>query len=265
MPSPFPGMDPYLEGASWESFHAAYIDDIGRQLAAKLRPKYVVRVERRFVVDPAHGFDDLAISESSTYPDVGVIPRMTGHPNEAGGAVGIVEPPLQLATIITSRVPQRSLSITDVAERRLVTAIELLSPSNKRPGGGRDEYIERRDRFLSADVHLIELDLLRRGMRLPMRGTLPPTPYFACVSRAGHRPMTGIWPINLCDPLPTIPLPLLAGDADAMLDLQSAFNQTYDAFGFDLELDYQSPPEIPLSPEERAVVDDRLKARPEKS
>ena len=149
----------------------------------------------------------------------------------------------------------------DVAERKLVAAIELLSPSNKRTGGGREEYIDRRDNFLSAGVHLIELDLLRRGTRLPMRDELPLAPYFAFVSRAENRPMAGVWPISLREALPTIPVPLLPGDADVALELQVALNQTYDAFGFDLELDYRKPPEVPLQAEDQAWADERLRTQ----
>lgn len=190
MPSSFPGMDPYLEGTAWESFHAALVDEMGRQLAPKVRPRYFVRVER---------------------------------------------------------VPRRSLAIFDAVERRLVVAIELLSPSNKRVGGGREEYLERRDNYLNSDVHLIEIDLLRRGTRLPMRGVLPSVPYFAFLSRSGLRPMTGVWPIGLREPLPEVPVPPLAGDPDVILDLQAALNGAYDAFGFDLELDYRQPPQVPLA------------------
>jgi hypothetical protein len=253
-------MDPYLEGPAWESFHAALIDDIGRQLAAKLRPKYLVRVERRFVADADATQDDLAIAPSSTYPDVAVLHRAPKIQPQSGPAVGVIEPPMQLATVITRRAPQRSLSIVDVAERVLVSAIELLSPGNKRVGGGYEEYIERRDNFLASSVHLIEIDLLRRGTRVPMHDPLPAVPYFAFVSRAGNRPMTGTWPITLQEPLPEIPIPLLPGDQDATLALQVAFTETYDAFGFDLELNYSEPPPIPLANQDQAWVRPLLSA-----
>jgi len=168
---------------------------------------------------------------------------------------------MQLETIMGARAPQRSLAILDAEERRLVAAIELLSPSNKRVGGGREEYLERRDNFLSGEVHLIEIDLLRRGARLPMRGVLPSMPYFAFLSRAGCRPMTGIWPIGLRQTLPTILVPLLAGDADVPLGLQAAMTATYDAFGFDLEIDYQRPPQVPLLPEDAAWAQALLAGR----
>src|SRR5207244_464686 len=140
--------------------------------------------------------------------------RATAGPSQ-GGAALVLEPPMRLPTLLTARVPQRSVAILDAAGRRLVAAIELLSPSDKRVGGGREEYLERRENFLAGDVHLIEIDLLRRGTRLPMRGELPPVPYFAFVSRVGERPITGIWPVGIREPLPEIPVPLVPGSADA--------------------------------------------------
>ena len=238
-------MDPYLEGSAWESFHAALIDEIGRQLAPKLRPKYMVRVERRIVVDITDAPADVAVAARGFSPVV------------RGEAVAF-EPPRMPATETSARAPQRSVSILDVAQRKLVTAIELLSPTNKRPGGGREVYLERRESFLAGEAHLIEIDLLRRGTPLPMRGVLPPASYYAFVSRAGHRPMTGVWPISLRGPVPPIPVPLLAGDPDAPLELQAALAAVYDAFGFDLELDYRRPPQFPLPPEEAAWVREHL-------
>lgn len=265
MPSPFPGMDPYLEGRAWESFHAALIDEMGRQLAPKLRPKYLVRVERRLVVGAVETPSD-GSGTQELYPDVSIVrgtadpsmPGQTGGEGSGGGAVATIEPPLQLATHMTARSPQRSISIVDVVERMLVASIELLSPTNKRAGGGREEYLQRRESFLAGDAHLVEIDLLRRGTRLPMRGALPAAPYFAFVSRADRRPMTGVWPITLRGPLPTIPVPLLATDADAPLELQAALTGTYDAFSYDLELDYRRPPEFPLSPEDAAWAREHL-------
>lgn len=42
MPSPFPGMDSYLEGSEWSSLHVELSSEIARQLAGKLRPNYIV-------------------------------------------------------------------------------------------------------------------------------------------------------------------------------------------------------------------------------
>lgn len=233
-------MDPYLEGSAWESFHAAYIDEIGRQLAPKLRPKYIARVEQRLVAAFESPLDELEVMRT-------------------GAATATLAPPLQLRTVITLRAPQRSIVVVEVAERRHVAAIELLSPSNKGVGGGREEYLQRREIFLASQAHLIEIDLLRRGTRLPMAGP-PSVAYFGFVSRSQERPLTGIWPIGLRDKLPQIPIPLLQGDNDVRLDLQAALTATYDAFGFDLELDYSKPPETPFAADDADWADALLRS-----
>jgi Protein of unknown function (DUF4058) len=43
MPSPFPGMNPYLEHADvWQDFHQSFIPLLRRLLAEQVRPKYLV-------------------------------------------------------------------------------------------------------------------------------------------------------------------------------------------------------------------------------
>src|SRR5450432_3589253 len=143
MPSPFPGMDPYLEGSPWDSFHAEFISEIGRYLNSRLPTKYVAHVERRFVPDLS---DDLSIAETEVYPDVAVVQR----PSEASVesvAVATLTPPLVLETVMDLQSPQRSLLIRDRNDQRLVAVIELLSPSNKH-GEGREAYLERRRKYL---------------------------------------------------------------------------------------------------------------------
>lgn len=250
MPSPFPGMDPYLEGSLWTTVHFSLSAEIVRQLAPKLRPRYLVLPAERFVMESP---ESVAITAADMYPDVGVAesdsPRIL---KETAAAV-----PLQIATVIPSPVPHVTVEIRDAASRELVTAIEVLSPTNKR-GDGYDEYLVKRRRILLSPVHLLEIDLLRRGKRVPMKELLPPAPYFVFLSRAEKRPVTDVWPIALSDPLPTVPIPLLPDDNDAYLDLQVAFTAMYDLLGYDLAVDYSRPPEIPLKGEAAAWVEERL-------
>jgi hypothetical protein len=146
-----------------------------------------------------------------------------------------------------------SVEIRDVAERRLVTAIELLSPTNKQ-GDGRAEYLERRRKLLLSTAHLIEIDLLRRGHRVPMKEPLPPFPYFVVVSRADRRPLCNVWPVALDQRLPTIRVPLLPGDSDVHLDLQGALDAVYDAFAYAATIDYSQPPDVPFTADEGTVA-----------
>lgn len=245
MPSPFPGMDPYLEGSLWTTVHSNLIEEIGRQLAPKLRPKYLVRTVRRFVLDWP---EELVITTQGRYPDVGII--STHEPALAYGAETAVAPPLplQIPTLMSERVPITSLEIRDTDTKELVTAIELLSPANKR-GRGYEEYIEKREGLLHSRAHLLEIDLLRQGQRVPMQRPLPPAPYFIFLSRTEKRPMTDVWPLQLDKPLPTIPVPLLPGDSDITFNLQSALTTIYDLYSYDLSIDYTQPPKPALADE----------------
>jgi hypothetical protein len=240
-------MDPYLEGSEWTSVHAELSSEIARQLAPQLRPKYIVRLDRRFVSEMP---DDIGIMTGDIYPDAGLV-RADQRDKVAEAVAAYGFQPLQMATVMPSRVPHVTIEIRDVAKRELVTAIEVLSPTNKR-GEGRKEYLEKRRRLLCSTAHLIEIDLLRSGQRVPMQKPLPPAPYFVFLSRAERRPIIDVWPIQLTSRLPIIPVPLLADDKEVKLDLQLALNTICDALNYDLSLDYSRPPEIPLEGEAAA-------------
>ena len=261
MPSPFPRMDPNLEGELWTTVHAALSVEIARQLAPLLRPKYVALIEKRFVLDMPDVDEGIAIdgslgSTGDIYPDVAV--AEFGPSNNLSVASISTTAPLQLATVMPTSVPLHTVEIRDVAERRLVTVIEVLLPTNKR-GDGRDEYLERRRRLLLSTTHLLEVDLLRAGRRVPMVKALPLAPYFIFLSRSHRRPMTEIWPIALNQPLPTVPVPLLPGDAEVPMDVQQAFTSIYDSFGYDLVVNYTLAQHPPLSPDQAEWVKERLR------
>jgi len=151
------------------------------------------------------------------------------------------------------------LEIRDVEQRRLVTAIEVLSPSNKR-GPGVESFRKKRQELLSGEVHYLEIDLLRVGERFPLAGPLPSVPYFVFLSRVTRRPRVEIWPIPLDQPLPTVPVPLLPGDPDVTLDLQQALQTIYDWYDYDRAADHAGEPPLPLAPEQQAWADERLRA-----
>jgi hypothetical protein len=245
MPSLFPGMDPYLEGSEWPSFHVNLGVEIARQLSPKVQPRYFALPHRRNVLDS----EEVSLTETEDiYPDAAVVEakRVAEQRVTALASASAATPaPLTLTTIVPVRLPLVWVEIRDVAERRLVTAIEILSPVNKH-GKGRQDYLAKRERILVSTTHLLEIDLLRRGQRLPMREALPPAAYFVFLSRAGRRPKTGVWPIALSDALPTVPVPLLPEDADVTLDLQSALSRVYDDFAYHHILDYGKPPDVPL-------------------
>jgi hypothetical protein len=253
MPSPFPGIDPYLEGSLWTIFHFAFGAEIVRQLAPWLRPRYLVLPIERFVLET---IDDIAIT-ANIYPDVGVAKSAREMP--AVYAPSTTVSPLHLATVIPEVVPHVSIEIRKTANRQLVIAIEILSPTNKR-ADCRMESLSKRRRILLSTAHLLEIDLLRQGQRLPMRNPLPPAEYFILISRAENRLITEMWPLVLRDRLPTVPVPLLLGDSDVSLDLQQTFTATYELLGYDLALDYTRPPEPLLDDAAMSMADSLLRA-----
>jgi hypothetical protein len=255
-------MDPYLEGEMWQEFHDRLANQISEQLMPLLSPKYVALLAKRYVFDrPALGVFDLT-PDRIIYPDVHVVALPGAEPTAAPGGTrnALAEPTIELPSLLPEEVPLLSLEIRDIAERRLVTIIEILSPVNKRGEGARD-YAKRRMELLKTRVHLLEIDLLRQGMRIQLAGEPPPASYYIYVSRWQRRPYTQIWTISLREPLPTVPVPLLPPDPDVPLDLQAAIQACFDLVGYERLLDYSSPPPSPdLEDEDAAWVAEILHA-----
>lgn len=260
MASPFPGMDPYLEGDLWQEFHETLASSIRARLMPLLAPKYVALLAKRYVLDrPALGVFDVP-PPRVIYPDVHVVPIQGG----TATAVAVPPPPGMTAPSAEVpnyvEVPQLSVEIRDVAQRRLVSIVEIISPANKYGEGAR-EYLDRRGELLRTDVHLLEIDLLRQGARIPLAGAVPPASYYVYLSPAQRRPFTQVWAVALQDVLPTVPLPLLPPDADVPLDLQAAVGACFDLVGYERLLDYTLPPPPPdLAQEDAAWVDATLRA-----
>ncbi len=253
MPSPFPGMDPYLEGSLWTTLHFSLGAEIVRQLAPRLPENYLVLPVERFVMEIPEG---ISVTTVSVYPDVSVAQAELETPG--GSETSVAPAPLRLATVMPTSVPHVTIEIRDTANRQLVTAIEILSPTNKR-GDGQEEYLAKRQRLLLSRAHLLEIDLLRQGQRVPMQQPLPAAPYFVFLSRVEDRPMTEVWPIDLDQPLPIIPVPLLSGDPDILLDLQLTFTNVYDLLHYNRAVDYTKPPEVLLEREAAAWADECLR------
>ena len=184
MPSPFPGMDPYLEGEMWQEFHDRLANQVSAQLMPRLGPKYVALLAKRYVLaSPDLGIVGLP-PERVLYPDVHVATarrvREAAVPEHTSPAVA--EPAVELPSPMAEEVPLLSIEIRDVAQRLLVTLIEILSPDNKH-GEGACEYAARRGEILRTRTHLLEIDLLRQGARIQLLGEPPPAPYYVYLSR----------------------------------------------------------------------------------
>lgn len=244
-------MDPYLEGYLWADVHHALANKIRQQLTPKLRPRYAARLEVYAVED------SLPESEIGIlYPDVEVIrvkqqSEVVAVPSttSASPALAVTPAPLTLPVLQPVAIRLVSVEIRDTAQNVLITCIEILSPVNKREPG-LTTHRQKRQRLYQAGVHLIELDLLRRGTRPFAQPRLPEVAYAIALTRS-HSGVIDVWPLKLQDSLPIIPVPLRSPDPDIPLELPQAMADIYDEAAYDLSIDYsQSPPPPGLSKED---------------
>jgi hypothetical protein len=253
-------MDPFLEMQPfWSDFAPSFLGELRNALLADLLPRYDVRVEEYLMLtEEDHNFHRLR-------PDISIASTESWKPAPAspGAGVAVVEPVVsELEYPAFEPLTQRRLRVIHRPSERLVTAIELLSPANKSPGeGGIGTYLEKRAELLTCQCHLIELDLLRGGQRLPMSGPLPPGDYYAYIGRLGRKPRVQVvgWPLRL--KLPTIPVPLLSEDPELPLDLQAVFQATYEPAFYDRRLPYDRPLDPPLRADDEVWVKQALPKR----
>ena len=243
MPSPFPGMDPYLEKPGlWPQCHLSLIYNIHARLNARLPNRYEASMDvhvwlheadaetRRVMPEP-----DVFLSEKTGGTAVAILAKRTAAPTEF---LLPVEP----------RTGNRFVTIRDTLNQRVITAIEILSPSNKKPGDDREAYLSERDEYFVAHVNLVEIDFLRGGLRSPLVEHVPsPFAYSILVSRHPHFPKVGFWPIGVRDTLPEIPVPLNEDDPECLLDLRACLDRGYEDGRWVRKLEYTRPPDPLLS------------------
>ena len=260
MPSPFPGMDPYLESpVHWPDVHLGLISQIQAQLNQSLRPHYHVRVEERVYVS-----DETDPGRKAIIPDLQVV---AGHSystfrSNYGQAGTVVCEPVVLTTLVEDEIHEARLEIIDANRQAVVTVIEILSPTNKIVGSrGRVSYEQKRKEVMTSSTHLVEIDLLRDGDHLYCRELLPEADYYVHVSRRGDRPRGTVWPILLPQRLPVILIPLKPEDSDVELDLQTVLNTAYDRAAYDMVVDYRAEPVPPLTGPSVEWADGILRAK----
>jgi hypothetical protein len=256
MPSPFPGMDPYLE-RHWGDVHTSLVtyarDHLNKALPRELR----ARVEEQVFVE-------LPDEPRAIVPDVRIFERAIPGKTPAVAASGVAtaEP---LIIPLDEPITERYLEIRDAsAGHRVITVIEVLSQTNKSAGEGRTKYIQKRKELCEAGVSMVEIDLLRSGKNLlafPIE-SLPPesrTPYGVCVTRSWKLTRVEFYPVSLRQPLPTIQIPLRQTDADVALDLQKLIEQCYENGAYDDDIDYRAEADPPLEPNEARWADELLR------
>jgi hypothetical protein len=239
MSGPFPGVDPYVEALGlWEAFHPGFLTYCRDALNEILPGHYAASIGVRLELV------NLAETESlSIIPDVLVSGR--GRRSHAAprrirrsGGTATIEP---VRVVLPPRgkveVKRLWIEILRLPGHTPVTVVEVLSSTNKM-GEGSAKYLRKRRATIRRKVHLVEVDLLLGGERLPMGEPLPPGDYYALVSRSEERPESDVYAWTMRDPLPSIPIPLMRPDPDVPLDLAAGFTTTYDRGRFASLIDY---------------------------
>ena len=242
METRFPGVNPYLEDAYfWHRFHTALIVHLSDRLNTMLPAGYIAAGEQRLAILP---------DNQPRIADVALIRTRITPERDGKSSVALVERGMPHGTVsaLSNDVYERFIEIRTARKpRRVVTLIEVLSPSNKAPGSqGRREYLQKQREILHSDTHLLEIDLLRFGAHtvavpmenLPSRETWD---FIISLHRADNRFRYDYWLSSLTEPLPNIRVPLLSGDDDLVLDLQSAYQEVFLAGRYADEIEYSDP------------------------
>jgi hypothetical protein len=261
MPSPFPGMDPYLENPDWfPDLHDSLITFIKGAVQHQLPDDYYAQSSQRVWLE---------YSQRYVEPDVEVV-RSQEPRRRAGVGGGVAVAPLHpveplIVSVETVEHGPFEESFVEIRRRkgkdvRLVASIEILSPSNKTPGNpGREKYLAKQREIVGSRVHLVEIDLLRGGAhstavsRDLAEARAGPFDYHVSVHRFDRPTDFLVYPIRLEQRLPVIAIPLLDGDPDVPLDLQAAFDQAYDFGPYSKEVAYLEDPVIPPLNEDQAA------------
>ena len=241
MPNPFPGMNPYLEQSDyWSDFHNHLIAALALDLIPKLLPKYRV-VTDKWVYKVS---GDMAIAIGR--PDLTIQQRRMREQITTTVAVSELQTlPIKVAVPLLEEVRQSYIEVKDAATKEVVTAIEILSPANKR-GDGRHKYESKRQQVLESLTHLVEIDLLREGEPLPILSNTT-SHYRILVSRSDTRPTADLYPFDLSDRIPPFELPVRPEDTAPIVDLQKLVNELYEQLGYDYFINYSAPPPPPWS------------------
>ncbi len=261
MRSPFPGMDPYLE-KHWGDVHQAFVTYLRDLLQPQLPSGLRARMGERVYIELPEGM------RREYYPDVRVIERPGKRPDDGGVAVAeTTEAAVGDYFLIDIRIEPKTESYIEVIDlrsgHRVITTIEVSSPTNKRVGAGRRLYVEKRQDMMRAGVNTVEIDLLRDGETLLPGGhdqvsATDNRAYLVWIWRARDPEHLAVHRIPVRVRLPVIRIPLRPGDADVSVDLQAILEQCYRNGGYD-DINYRVAPLPPIEADDAAWADALLR------
>jgi len=237
MPSPFPGMDPYIEVSGlWGDFHGSMVVAIRDELNLRLPPGYVATLE----VYVWTSKPKTTKRSRQVDPDVHVWEHSSAEPSHSG--VAAIAPPAISVLPSLIRHKRKAVSIREVRSHTMLSAVEILSPSNKAAGEDRDMYLAKRADYLANQINLVEIDFLRNGKRPPLgRPAIEIKDYCVMVSKNWEYPRIGIWTFSMREPIPGIPVPVTAEMPEIVLPLQTCFERSYSGARYEFTLPYGKP------------------------
>lgn len=254
MPSPFSGMDPYLEDPiEWSDVHVRLMVAISRQLTAQVAPHFYVRVEQRVsIVGPDEEVRRVIV------PDI-YLAQTDAQPASHATRAGNITTPTLITVLDDLELREHYVEIYDARSRAVVATVEVLSPASKVGGSKRAAFLAKRRAVMASPAHWVEIDLLRAGERPPeVAGR---SDHYALLKRGGQPGPYEVWYSGLRDPLPTIAVPLRTPFADVPLNLQAALDAAYAEARYDDQITYEGvPPPPPLLPADAAWVAARVAA-----
>jgi hypothetical protein len=246
-------MDPYLEHPEiFPNLHQDFITYLKELLQPNLPAPYYARSARRTWIE---------VSERYVEPDTNIHAPARYVPGKAeidtGGGVAVATGPRTKPIVVHVPHDEHREVYAEIyagrgSDRRLVTTIEVLSPTNKGTSGqGRELYLKKQKEMLESDVHLVEIDLLRGGTHTSavpldrLRKQTPMYDYHVCIHRFDQFEDYFVYPFHIQEPLPTIDIPLLPGDGSVPVDLQAVLNRCYDVGPYRREIEYQTAQIVP--------------------
>lgn len=225
MPSPFPGIDPFIESSNrWNDFHHGMLVAMRTQMNAGLPPEFIARLGTRVQMtaeDVPPSANSKALSTASHMNGPHRLPQDMGAP-------GAYE--------------QLFIDVLHVPRQRTVAHVEMLCPPNKAGCNDRTAYLATRRDLVHHGVNLVEIDLLLQGERLPMLAPLPRGNYYAFVTRSVSPSNCDIYSWSIRDPLPVVPVPIDDEGREIGLNVAAAFSDTYEHGRYDRVLQYDTPP-----------------------
>jgi hypothetical protein len=251
MRPPFPGMDPWLEDTElWPNVHNSLVISIRDDLLAQLRPRYFVDVESRMTILTGTDQDHMY------RPDVEIRVADLNVPSREGGLAVMERVEAKPFHVVVEMPPDEIeevfLTIQELPDRRVVTVIEVLSPTNKKTKDARKQYLDKRRELLGSGINLVEIDLLRAGKPMPPEKPRLSSDYRILIFRPRLGRMAHLYGFSYKAEIPLIPIPLLPQDSEPSLDLNRIVHALYERAGHEMALDYRHPPQPCLRKQDQA-------------